>query len=79
MAITMPEGPLSYLNEILHEALGREMIRKLALDEALIRRMLGEWVSGLEPSVLYGPGYVIIGLTIAGLPLGVVAPVVVRA
>jgi hypothetical protein len=47
--------------------------------EAIVKNMLGQWVSGLEPCLLIGADGGIIGLTIVGIPLGVVAPVVVRA
>lgn len=46
--------------------------------EAEIVRMLGCWVSGLEPVLVFHAGH-LVGLTIADLPLNVVAPIVVRA
>jgi hypothetical protein len=42
-----------------------------------VRRMLECWVSGLDPALAYQNGN-LIGLTIANLPLGVKAPIVVR-
>lgn len=53
--------------------------RYQAMAEAELRRMLGEWVSGLEPCILLDDHGHMVGLTIAGVPEGVRAPVVVRA
>lgn len=46
-------------------------------DGDAVREMLGRWVSGLEPELLRDHRGVLIGLTIADLPLGIVAPLVV--
>jgi hypothetical protein len=39
--------------------------RRRQEQEAEIRRLLGQWVSGLEPVICYGPGYELLGLGIA--------------
>jgi len=50
----------------------------LRREEELVRAMLGLWVSELEPAVLRNRGGGMLGLTIAGIPVGARAPVVVR-
>ena len=46
-------------------------------EEAAVREMLGRWVSETEPTLVYRGGK-LIGLTIADIPVGVVAPIVVE-
>lgn len=45
-------------------------------DEATVRELLGQWQSGGEPAIAYRDGK-IIGLTLADIPVGSVAPIVV--
>jgi hypothetical protein len=47
-------------------------------EECEVRRMLGCWVSGLEPALARGPEGELLGLTIDNLPLGMIAPIVVK-
>lgn len=66
--------------DALYEDLTRRAVAQARqVLEAEVRRMLGEWVSGLEPALLYDHRGVLVGLTIAGLLDGVVAPIVVPA
>ena len=53
----------------LDEIRMRMMLQKARHDEAIIREMLGRWVSELEPSVCYRNGQVL-GLCMAGDPTG---------
>jgi len=46
-------------------------------DDLAVREMLGQWVSGLEPSIAYGPNFRLLGLTAADFPVGAEAPIVV--
>lgn len=50
-----------------------------AREECLIRKMLGKWVSELEPSVARGCEGELLGLTIADLPIGSDMLLVVKA
>lgn len=50
---------------------------RMAAESDLIREMLGRWVSELEPVVLRDENLLIAGLTIAGISIGQLAPVVV--
>lgn len=44
-----------------------EAVRKVArARDAEVRRMLGEWVSELEPGLVYGPGGQLLGIGRAG-------------
>lgn len=53
----------------LDEIRMRMALQKARHDEAIIREMLGRWVSELEPSVCYRNGQVM-GLCMAGDPTG---------
>lgn len=48
-----------------------------AEDERAIRWMLGQWVSETEPVLVYW-GMTLVGLTFAGIPVGVEAPICVK-
>ena len=50
----------------------------MAREEAIIRHMLGEWVSELEPELVRDAGLQIVGLTFAGDKAGAIVPVIVR-
>lgn len=50
---------------------------RAATEEATIRDLLCQWVSELEPVVARDPAGGIKGLSIAGIPVGVKAPIVV--
>ena len=65
--------------EILRRNVERETRAITARHEAELRRMLGKWASGLEPILaLSARSGDLLGLTIS-VPLGTVAPIVVRA
>ncbi len=57
------------MHDLMKVALDRAILAKAAHDEAVLRRLLGRWVSGLEPAVAYRNGE-IIGLTVADAPIG---------
>lgn len=59
------------------DAVGQMIDSERAADEAAIRFMLGRWVSEAEPVLVYY-GATLLGLTFAGIPLGVEAPICVR-
>ncbi len=64
----------------LHTLVVRACEEHAQAEEQLLKHMLGQWVSELEPSILrHIRTGKIIGLTIADIPIGTVAPVVVRA
>lgn len=48
-----------------------------ARNEDVIREMLGRWVSELEPAIVW-KGYRPVALTLADIPVGAEAPVVVE-
>jgi hypothetical protein len=63
----------------LIERLTRDVIaHQAARNEAEIRRLMGLWVSELDPVLCYGPGNELLGLGIS-TPIGAQACVVVRA
>lgn len=55
--------------DIVAEFIRREICAKVRRDEETIRALLGQWVSELEPAVVYQDGE-IIGLCVAGAPPG---------
>ena len=57
------------MNEIMQAAIDRAMAAQAAHNEAVVRSLLGRWVSGLEPSIAMRNGK-IIGLCDAAAPLG---------
>ncbi len=66
-----------------HKALMQEAYAR-AMDshaerEVELKLMLGQWVSGLEPAIAYGPRMELLGLTIVGLPAGSQQLLVVKA
>jgi hypothetical protein len=63
---------------ILEEFVRKAVIAKAAADEIVIRRLLEQWVSGLEPAVACQDGR-IIGLTLADAETGSQPPIVVRS
>jgi hypothetical protein len=62
------------------ECLRESALRQVRAEEATVRRMLGEWVSELEPALARrASDGALVGLTLADIPLGETAPIVVRA
>lgn len=46
-------GTLARTNQIMHRYVDQAVREKTMRDEAEVRRMLGKWVSELEPTILY--------------------------
>lgn len=62
----------------LNEIVRRESIARILRDEAEVKRMLGQWVSGLEPVLAFDRRGDLLGLTVA-TPVGTRAQIVVEA
>ncbi len=67
-------------------AIGYQEMTRRVIDERFrrqeneIRRMLGLWVSGLEPEIIYdNRTFEVLGLTFAGFEIGRTPPVVIEA
>lgn len=50
--------------ERMRLAIADAVMRQRAWENAEVRRMLGEWVSGLDPAILLGPYGELLGLTV---------------
>lgn len=59
---TVPGGA----TEQLYEAVARAAAQFREWENAEVLRMLGEWVSGLDPAILLGPYGELLGLTVDG-------------
>lgn len=66
-AIRIATG-LEHLHAMLDKTVADALREKMQADEDEIRRMLGYWVSGAEPVLVYGPGYELMGLSYADPP-----------
>ena len=61
----------------IRASIDQAIARRAAAEEATIRALLGQWVSGLEPVIARDHAGGIKGLTIAGIPVGMKSPIVV--
>lgn len=74
-----PSDPnLERLHQKIKEQTAAIVEAILRIDETEVSRMLGQWVSELEPALAYGPNGQLLGLTSADIPVGVIAPIVVK-
>lgn len=71
-------GTLARTNQIMHRYIDRAATEKLQRDEAEVRRMLGKWVSELEPTILYMRER-LVGLGLHGIETTEAQIVVIRA
>lgn len=62
------------MNDIMREYVRRKCEAKARADEQIVRRLLEQWVSELEPAIAMRGGE-IIGLTLADAPLGSNPPI----
>ena len=60
------------------EDLRQAMRERTKADEALIKSLLGRWVSELKPELVRDMGGIILGLTFAGQQLGGSNPFILR-
>lgn len=76
-----PGGGLCYVREMRtqRQIVDSLVAAKAQRDEDTVRALLGRWVSGAEPAIAYGSDGEIVGLTLAGLHVGCLAPIVVSA
>jgi hypothetical protein len=79
---TLPAHPkplfLPFL-DVRRERIEQAARSRMRQYDRALREMLGEWVSELEPALVWDQFGRLIGLTFAGIPPGIDAPICVKA